>query len=226
MATSNPYNFYNELTKIMDISGIIHNEQDRIDKKSIGISNALDSQNRMIFLNQSYANRMKEYSYMIMIISLTIVIVVFTLVFQNYLPSALVNIITFVVAIIGGIWALWVYLGITNRDNVDFDKVYSIPLNSLDNSGNVFVKSSDTASANQNALNTLLNGECHGGSCCGPETAYNSLQGQCLPASASTSTSISNFTSIEQAYNNGEFTGNILQNYNVMKNSLIFSSYP
>lgn len=213
---TNDYNFYNELTNIMDISAIVHNERVRIDNKAMGINNALDSQNRMIFLNQSYTNRMKEYSFMIMVIALTIVIIVFTLVFKNILPAALVNIIVFIVGSIGGIWALWIYIGIQSRDTVDFDKVYSIPPS--DGSGNVYINSISTATSNRDALGRLWNGVCEGRDCCDPETTIYT-EGQCRPKPQT-------FTSIEQAYNNGEFTGNILQNYNFMKSSLIFSSYP
>lgn len=218
MSTTN-YNFYNELTNLMDISGIIHNEQSRLDKKSVGIKNALDSQNRLIFLNQSYANRMKEYSFMIMIIAFTIVIIVFTLIFKNYLPDSLVNIIVLIVGSIGGIWALLIYLGIQNRDNVDFDKVYSLaPDDSENHDGNVVINSKNTTTRNMsNILNYATT--CAGQECCGQNTLYDFVQGQCLPSS-------SGFTSMEQAYNNGEFTGNVLQNYNFMGTSLIFSSYP
>jgi hypothetical protein len=211
------YNFYNELTSIMDISGIVHNEQSRIDKKATGISDALDSQNRMIFLNQSYTNRMKEYSFMIMIIAMTILIIVFILAFQNYLPAALVNIIILIIGAVGGIWALWVYLGILNRDNVDFDKVYSIP--PTDSSGNATVFSNADTDNNSAAMQRLLYGQCYGSECCGSLTTYDTISGQCFPSG-------SNFTSIEQAYNNGELSNKLLQNYNFMKSSLIFSSYP
>jgi hypothetical protein len=214
-ADSNDYNFYNELTSIMDISAIVHKEQYRIDQKAVGIHNALDSQNRLIFLNQSYASRMKEYSFMIMIIALTIVIIVFILMFKDFLPSALVNIIVLIVGSIGGIWALWIFWRIQNRDNVDFDKVYSIPPSDLDNSGNVFVNS-----RNANNSNGLLSVKqvCAGQDCC-DATTTTYIDGQCR-------TSSSSFTSIEQAYNNGELTKNILQNYNFTNKSLIFSSYP
>jgi len=212
------YNIYNELTSIMDISAIVHKEQYRIDQKNMGIKNSLDSQNRLIFLNQSYASRMKEYSFLIMIIALTIVFIVFILIFKNFLPSTLVNIMVLIVGAIGGIWALAIYIGIRNRDNVDFDKVYSTPPADIDNSGNVYLNSMNNKSYYDNLMQ--VNVVCAGNSCCGSGTVYNYDKGQCLPSS------VSAFTSMEQAYNNGEFTGNILQNYNFMKSPLIFSSYP
>jgi len=208
------YNVYNQLTSIMDISAIVHKEQYRIDQKNIGIKNSLDSQNRLIFLNQSYASRMKEYSFMIMIIALTIVIIVFILIFKNYLPSTLVNIMVLIVGAVGGIWALAIYIGIRNRDNVDFDKVYSTPPADIDNSGNVYVNSLTNKSYYDNLL--YLNTVCSGNACCGSNTVYDYSLGQCIKQP---------FTSIEQAYENKEFTGNILQNYNFMNGSLIFSSY-
>ena len=133
-------NFYNQLTNIMDISSIVHNEQNRLNQKSMGIKTALDSQNRMIFLNQSYTNRMKEYSFMIMIISITIVIIVFLLFFKSILPSFIVTTLIAIVSIIGFLWALSIYNGIIRRDSVDFDKIYSNAGNLKDISGNSFVQ--------------------------------------------------------------------------------------
>lgn len=212
------YNFYNELTNIMNISDIVNNEQSRLEKKSVGIKNALDSQNRLIFLNQSYANRMKEYSFMIMLIAFTIVIIVFILMFKNYLPSDLVNIIVLIVGSAGGIWVLLVYWGIQHRDNVDFDKVYSSTPDDLDNhNGNVIINSKSNTNRKFSDI-VSINNICEGQECCGSNTVYDFTEGQCLP-------SPSGFTSMEQAYNNGEFTG--IQNDNLMStSSLIFSSYP
>lgn len=163
---------------------------------------------------------MKEYSFLIMIIALTIVIIVFMLIFKNYLPSALVNIMVLIVGAVGGIWALAIYIGIRNRDNVDFDKVYSAPPADIDNSGNVYVNSLTNKSYYDNLL--YLNEVCSGNACCGSDTVYDYGLGKCKIKPTTTQP----FTSIEQAYSNKEFAGNVLQDYNFMKSSLIFSSYP
>jgi hypothetical protein len=200
----------------MDISGIVYNEQERLKKKETGIKNALENQNRMIFLNQSYASRMKEYSFMIMIIAITIVIVVFISVFQNLLPSFLVTFLIMLTSIIGFIWALKVYWGIQNRDSVDFDKIYSPPASSIsDISGNALVNSIDSGDISQASALGWKN-ICIGNACCSDNTYYSKSSNKC----------ISGFTSLDQAYTNGEIPNDsTIQNYGILNSSLSFNSY-
>lgn len=210
--------FYNELSHLMDISGIVQNEKVRLKKKEQGIQNALDSQNRMIFLNQSYATRMKEYSFMIMIIAITIVIDVFILVFKDLLPSFLVTFLVMLISIIGFIWALKVYLGIRNRDNVDFDKIYS-PSSRLDTSGNIL---GNVVVTGDDDINEDSKNRCIGNACCSSGMIYDSSSNKCIIRSS--------FTSLDQAYSKGEIqenrNSNSIQNYNSIISSLSFNSYP
>ena len=222
MSNPNPISnvdFYKELTDIMDISGIVHNEQERLDKKAVGIKTALASQNRIIFLNQSYASRMKEYSFMIMIIAMTIVTIVSILVIKDLLPATLVNILIVLVGGIGGIWALYIYYGIQQRDNVDFDKLYSTPPKSaMDTSGNAFTDNLKVGNIS-NALGLTTNNVCTGNTCCPPGFVYSSDLNVCI--------STQGFTSMEQAYSNGDYKGNALPSNTVYTNNLLtFSSYP
>lgn len=212
-------NFYNELTGILDISGIVHNEQARLDKKATGIKTALSSQNRIILLNQSYASRMKEYSFMIMIIAMTIVTIVSILVIKDILPASLVNILIVLVGGGGGIWALYIYYGIQQRDNVDFDKIYSTPPKSaMDTSGNAFTDNINAGNISY-ALGLTTNDVCTGNSCCPPNFVYSSDLNVCVP--------IQPFTSMQQAYSSGDYKGNALPSNTVYTNNLLtFSSYP
>jgi len=210
------YNFYNELTSIMDISGIIHAEKDRLNQKSVGIQRAIDSQNRMIHLNQSYATRMKEYSYMIMVIALTVVFIVFLSVFQYLIPAVLFNFLFLLISTAGIIWAGVIYLGIINRDNVDFDKIRSVaPDNTKDASGNILATSINTGKFSD-AMRFNQWDACVGNSCCSSGTVYSKDSNVCVK---------SPFTSLAQAYQTGEFTGNALNNYDNQQTSLVFSSY-
>jgi len=217
-------NIYNELTNIMDISAIVHEEKYRINQKSVGIKSAIDSQNRIIFLNQSYANRMKKYSYMTIIIAITIILVVFTLVFKNFLPTFLVSLLIFFFILVGGIWALMVYMGIRNRDNIDFDKIYSIT--PQDVSGNIITGNTRFSAT---GFSGSFGIDCVGQDCCSSGLVYDNDSLKCIVPKVQTK---SGFTSIQQAYNAGEFSGNIVSNYNNYNNSnnsdssLIFTSYP
>jgi hypothetical protein len=210
------YNFYNELTSIMDISGIIHAEKNRLNQKSVGIQQAITSQNRMIQLNQSYASRMREYSYMIMIIALTVVFIVVLMFFQNILPSRLYTFLFMLFSITGIIWALVIYIGIMKRDNVDFDKIHSTPPDSaIDGSGNILASSINSGKISD-AIKWNQWDACVGNNCCSSGTIFNKDSNVCVKAP---------FTSLSQAYSTGEFTGNVLNNYDNQRTSLVFSSY-
>lgn len=204
--------FYNDISHLMDISGIIYDEKQRLNNKTQGIKNALDSQNRMVFLNQSYANRMKEYSFMIMIIAITIVNIVLILFSRNFLPELLVSFLLMIVFMVGFIWALKIYIGIIYRDSVDFDKIYSPPAN-VDTSGNVLLNS---INAGDISKASWLQYTCVGNACCSDNTVYNINQNKC----------VSPFTSIEQAYSNGEIYTKSIGYYDNIHSSLSFNSYP
>jgi len=207
--------FYDELSHLMDISGIVYNEKQRLQKKEKGIQTALDSQKRMIFLNQSYATRMREYSFMIMIIAITIVIVVFILMFKDYLPSFLITFLIMLVSSIGFIWVFKVYIGIQYRDNVDFDKIYSPPAK-LDTSGNALANSIAAGDISE-ATKLQWNNKCIGSECCSGNMIYDTSKDKCL----------SPFTSLEQAYQSGEIQINTdtIQYYNNMTSSLSFTPF-
>jgi hypothetical protein len=210
MGDSN-YQFYHDITNIQDISGIVHNEQSRIDQKSTGIKTALESQNRMIFLNQSYASRMREYSYMIMIIAISLVLAVLVIFFQGFLPAFLVNTLILIILGIGFCWAVAIYLGIRNRDYVDFDKIYSTPVKDI--SGNAIA-----AAANSGDISSLMDlnfGTCIGSSCCPAPLSYDTGNNVCIQQQA--------FTLMEQAYNTENVKGTSLPKSDF--SSLTFSSY-
>ena len=150
-----------------------------------------------------------------MIIALTVVIIVFIMVFQNVLPSALVNILILIVGVIGIIWAYIIYVGILNRDSVDFDKINSIrPDSANDMSGNVLVNSINAGNISK-VLKLNQYDSCVGNNCCDAGTIYDTDKDKCvIPKSG--------FTSISQAYQSGDLS---LRNYNDQHTSLIFSSY-
>ena len=60
--------------------------------------------------------------------------------------------------------------------------------------------------------------DCVGNNCCASGTTYNADSNQCIPDPQK-------FTSLSQAYANGEFVDNKIQNFNDQHTSLIFSSY-
>jgi hypothetical protein len=163
----------------------------------------------MIFLNQSYASRMREYSYMIMVIAIALVLAVLVIFFKKFLPAFLVNLIILNILGIGFCWAVSIYMGIRNRDYVDFDKVYSAPI--TDSSGNV-------NAANTGDISSLMNfnfGTCIGNACCPPPLSYDSGNNVCV--------SQTGFTLMEQAYDTENVKGTLLPKSDF--SSLTFSSY-
>ena len=164
-------NFYDNIGQITRISkDIVDKENTRLEKKAQGIYSAYNSQQRMIFLNQSYTMRMRAYSYMFGVISVTIVLVVLLGFLRGILPGTLVDVLMIVIIAGGIIWTYLIYADIQNRDQIDYNQIASGSSSLLD------PKNIDTAKADAAAegdisslggdFSLMGNGICIGKDCC------------------------------------------------------------
>jgi uncharacterized membrane protein len=195
-------NFYDNIGQITRISQeIVDKENTRLDKKAQGIYSAYNSQQRMIFLNQSYTMRMRAYSYMFGVISVTIVLVVLLGFLRGILPGTLVDVLMIVIIAGGIIWTYLIFADIQNRDQIDYNQIASGSSSLLD------PKNIDTAkadAANKGDISTLSgdfslmgNEVCIGRDCCPTDWStglspglsyYNTNQNKCLIKGAATET--------------------------------------
>jgi hypothetical protein len=150
-------------------------EQTRLNAKQQNIDQALQGQNRMIALNDSYVKKYSKYNQIIMVIVLIILLVLGAILLPTYvpaIPSAISDIIIVLAIGVGIIIVYVLYADIQKRDSLYFDKLNIPAPNTKDISSNLMDKSLNTNQAWD------LNGACIGPDCCNLPAQY--INGKCV----------------------------------------------
>lgn len=129
--------FYEDVANIQGtIDKVINKEQERINQKSAGITAAYQTQQRNIMLNESYAARMRGWSYLIAVIAMALVITIILTNMRDIIPSTIVDILIVLVISITLIWGYFIYTDIQKRDRNDYT-LLSMESNNLINPNNI-----------------------------------------------------------------------------------------
>ena len=176
----------NNLDNLKGIAGaqntaytIVTNESTRLMAKEMNIDQALDGQNRMITLNDSYVKKYSKYNQIIMIIVLIILIILGTNLLRTYLPivpSAIFDLITVLVVGVGAISIFNLYVTIQRRDALYFDKL-SLRAPTAQDISNI---SLDASASVDSSWNLALPGACIGSGCCQAPAQFISSIGKCV----------------------------------------------
>jgi len=146
----------------------------RLSRKKQNVDQALDGQNRMITLNDSYVKKYAKYNQIILVIVLVILAILGAIMLGTYVPAipSVVNDLIMILAVgIGLIVIYTIYMEIQKRDSLYFDKLKtSIP----DLSGNLDISDNDINSDQA----FLLGGGCFGEKCCG-DSPVHFIDGKC-----------------------------------------------
>jgi len=151
------------------------NEAERLNRKKQNVDQALDGQNRMILLNDSYVKKYAKYNQIILVIVLVILAILGAIMLGTYVPAvpSVINDLIMILAVGIGLIVIYnIYMEIQKRDSLYFDKLKtSIP----DLSGNS--KSKDDVDINSDQWD-MLNAGCVGKTCCGPSPMHY-IDGKC-----------------------------------------------
>jgi hypothetical protein len=152
-------------------------ENQRLQDKKRNIDDALQGQNRMISLNDSYVKKYAKYNQIVMVVVLVILAILGAILLPTYLPfipSFIGDLIIILAVAIGGITIFMIYLGIQARDPLYFDKL-NIP-------GPTIKDLSDNAlDMSLNSIQTgLLGGLCIGQDCCTDPAQFINSKGKCV----------------------------------------------
>lgn len=187
-------NFYDNVTALQDISGIVTNERARLDAKQQNVDLAYDNQKRMILLNQSYGQRMQQYTFISIILAITFLIIVFLLFLQKrvtIIPSSVYELV--MVVLIGGvgIYVFVLYSNIISRDKLDFSKLSQDSPNVINSEELKKLQNKAVADGKiSNAIvNPNLSGTCVGPACCASGKTFDETTNLCQA-----------FTTLEEAY--------------------------
>jgi hypothetical protein len=180
------------LTRQKDVLDIVNSEKKRLEDKKQGVDNAAFGQKRAVELNNS--NRLKQNSYTNLLIVLIITLALFVgiMIASNVLtavPQVVFDLLSIIVISVGIYIALYSFLNIQSRNNMDFNQ---LELPGLKNStaGNALASGAGSST-------NLITGStgCVGSDCCGTDTKWDQDNNICVKQG---------FTTMSFSYNTGD----------------------
>lgn len=116
----------NILSQQTGVDGIVTNEINRLNDKKQTIDAAITTQKRMVQMNDSYIKRQRDYTKILVAISVGIVLMIFAAYFsfisESFRPLATIIDIVIIVAVF--IYCFWTYYNMSSRDNIYYDQLY------------------------------------------------------------------------------------------------------
>jgi hypothetical protein len=202
------------LIKQKDMINIINNENSRLQEKKQNVDNALEGQKRLITMNNSYRLRYADYTKILMIITLFILIYVAISLARKYIsffPESLYNITIILLIPISIIVLYYKYIELVSHNRLYYDELDFEPPKIL---------SADDKLKEQVAYQTkiLKSGDilgglegCVGAQCCSGNTIWDSGNSVCIVKPNT------GFSTIDYALLNGEVNFKLVNNYDSIK---------
>jgi len=189
--------FYDKVTQLQNITrDIVISEKQRLDSKKVGIDDAYNSQQRTIALNQSYAMRMRAWSYLLTVVAVSIVVSILLMFAKSIIPPTIIDILIIVVMSGGIIWAYLIYMDIQKRDENDYNllsmkSTYLQDPTAIDTSNATIsgTSKSGTSGNTITSISSMLMGAgatCVGQACCPATYNYDAGQNICIAPATTT----------------------------------------
>lgn len=156
---------------------IVKNESTRLAGKKQNVDQAIDGQNRMISLNDSYVKRYSKYNQIIMVIVLIILAILGTNLLRTYVPAIPSGILDFLVVLIIGVGVIVIfnmYVAIQRRDALYFDKL-DLHAPTYKDISNI-----DLVEKSGNKGSWYASGACFGPGCCQDPSQFIYSVGKCV----------------------------------------------
>tara|TARA_Y100000816_G_scaffold276294_1_gene245336 strand:- start:15 stop:800 length:786 start_codon:yes stop_codon:yes gene_type:complete len=166
------------LTQQKDVKDMVSTETERLNKKKVNIDNALESQKRMIALNDSYRMKYRYYLYIVLIIIGLILGYIIIRFLSRYLvavPGPVWDLLLILLFVIGIMTIIYTYIDIRSRDTMNFNKLsYNAPRKE-DATSDTKIFTGDDSNLGSDA------DICMGEACCSEGLIYDEALGQCVP---------------------------------------------
>jgi ElaB/YqjD/DUF883 family membrane-anchored ribosome-binding protein len=116
----------NILSQQSGVDSIVTNEINRLNEKKQTIDGAITTQKRMVQMNDSYIKRQRDYTKILVAISVGIVLMIFAAYFSYTSESLrpLATIFDIVIIVLVFIYCFWTYYNMSSRDNIYYDQLY------------------------------------------------------------------------------------------------------
>jgi len=168
------------LTKYDQINNIVTTETDRVNRKQQSVQQLVDSQKRLISLNNNYIERTKIY---VKVVIFLVLIVLLLIILRRVGVSETIFTITAAICISAFfIYCLNQYYLLSSRDNLDFNSLNNPAPNVL-NSSQVQQKVLDARSKTSqggNIFSSIDLGQCIGSNCCSTDTVWDVSSQMCI----------------------------------------------
>lgn len=172
-------NSSNVLSQQQAMQSIVDQEMKRLEYKKQNVDSAMDTQKRMMILNDSFLKRQRMFSR----ISIAIVIGVFLILIFRYFSlqseelGPLANVLSVFVIVSVFIYSLWTYIAIIRRDPIYFDQIAYVP----DNLTPAPTSSGGSYSPPNVQSQLISKGEqCMGSDCCSNGTVWSTVTNSCV----------------------------------------------
>lgn len=173
--------YANVVSQQKKVRNMIDEENTRLDLKKSSIEQAETGQQRVMRMNDSYVKRTREYLKIVVaaVLILGTLALIYTLdgrVEGGVFPSGIMTFVTIVLVSLLLIYGVTVYVGIMQRDNIDFDKLNPKYLPSV-----LANATQPTTASGGNLLGQFDIGACVGSSCCAEGTQWEVATQTCRP---------------------------------------------
>jgi glucan phosphoethanolaminetransferase (alkaline phosphatase superfamily) len=155
------------LSKQDDVSDILNDEIDRLNKKKSQINNSQKGQMRVLMMNESYRKRQSEYLKLIIAVVIVFALVIimrYMRVYFNVLPGAistLIHILLFASVII---YSFVIYINVSSREKINYDRL-ALPAPDIESSTD-YEKRNAAAKKSGDLLGVSNSNLCKGSVCC------------------------------------------------------------
>jgi hypothetical protein len=181
---------------------IVNTELKRLNTKKQSVDAALDGQNRMIQLNDSYRQKYSYYvSRMIIIIIFLIIYIIISSINKNFkdIPQIIFDILYIILAVSLITIIFYSIINIKDRDNLNFSELnYASP--NIPLSGKELEDKQKSALKSGDLYGSINVNGCIGNDCCSEGTVWNQEKLVCVGANGFTSMNDSNCNNILSNY--------------------------
>jgi hypothetical protein len=175
----------NILAQQSGVDSIVNNEINRLNDKKQTIDSAISTQQRMMQMNDSYTKRQKQYTKMLVVVVVGIVLMILMSYISFAFPewSALATIADILIIVFVFIFCFWTYYYLITRDPIYYYQlnIQQVPFPATSNGASGTVATSASL-----AINVLdSSGTCVGPACCSiaDNTIWDSSHNICVKES-------------------------------------------
>jgi hypothetical protein len=171
------------LTYQSEVKTILENEQARLDARKGNIDAAYAGQKRMVDLTNSATKRGKAYNMILIIfvVSLLIVLGIKQLYDNGIIPNAVLDIFNIIVLSGGVIYCVILYVDISKRSNMDFDRIDLGDPTQKTQAELEADRLNKLSAGSLSDATAIANAGCIGAQCCPVGSTFNEYNHICVP---------------------------------------------